>query len=96
MQFQGFDIPTRKPGGVSFQARVVGGDGRGRTIECSISDEGLAQFDKVPTRRIDVLSVFNEHEAEIHDIAERKIRAGASPVQITGADVQSRPRAGGG
>ena len=96
MQFQGFDIPTRKPGGVSFQARIIDGGGRRRMIDCTISDEGLAQFDKVPARGIDALVAFNEHEAEIHDIAEQKIRTGANPVQITGADVQSRPRAGGG
>jgi Protein of unknown function (DUF1488) len=87
MQFQGFDSPTRKSGGVSFQARVVDVYGRGRTIECSISDEGLAQFDKVPAMGGNVLGVFSEHKAEIHDIAERKIRAGANPVQITGADI---------
>jgi hypothetical protein len=29
MQFQGFDSPTRKSGGVSFQARVVDVNGRG-------------------------------------------------------------------
>ena len=66
-----------------------------RSIVQSV-DEGLAQFDKFPARGIDALVAFDEHEAEIHDIAEQKIRTGANPVQITGADVQSRPRAGGG
>jgi Protein of unknown function (DUF1488) len=96
MQFQGFDSPARKPGGVAFQARVVDVYGRGRTIDCTISDDGLAQFDKVPAVGVNVLRVFNEHKSEIHEIAERKIRAGVNPVQITGADIQSRPRAGGG